>query len=100
MTKKVYLTWSGKIDTKTCINCIKTVAYCINVSKTVAGKDAVTNYLFTYSLHHAAHKILVPQPGIKPVSPAVEAQTLNHWTTREAPEKFKVLLRDSHLEGS
>ena len=29
--------------------------------------------------------ILVPQPGIKPVPPAVEAWSLNHWTTREVP---------------
>ena len=28
---------------------------------------------------------LVPLPGIKPISPAVEAQSLNHWTTREVP---------------
>ena len=27
--------------------------------------------------------ILVPQPGIKPVPPAVEARSPNHWTTRE-----------------
>ena len=27
--------------------------------------------------------ILVPQPGIKPMPPALEAQSLNHWTTRE-----------------
>ena len=29
--------------------------------------------------------ILVPQPGIEPVPPALEAQSLNHWTTREVP---------------
>ena len=29
--------------------------------------------------------ILVPRPGIKPVPPAVEAQSLNHWTSREVP---------------
>ena len=29
---------------------------------------------------------LVPQPGIVPVPPAVEAQSLNCWTTREVPE--------------
>ena len=29
--------------------------------------------------------ISVPRPGIEPVPPAVEAQSLNHWTTREAP---------------
>ena len=29
--------------------------------------------------------ILVPRPGIEPMPPAVEAQSLNHWTTREVP---------------
>ena len=28
-------------------------------------------------------EFLVPQPGIKPMSPAVKAQSLNHWTTKE-----------------
>ena len=32
---------------------------------------------------HAACRILVPQPGIKPESPAVQAWRLNHWTPRE-----------------
>ena len=27
--------------------------------------------------------ILFPWPGIEPVSPAVEAWSLNHWTTRD-----------------
>ena len=27
--------------------------------------------------------ILVPQPGIKPVPPALEVQSLNQWTARE-----------------
>ena len=36
-------------------------------------------------LCYAACRILVPRPGIEPVSPAVEAQSLNHWTTREVP---------------
>ena len=29
--------------------------------------------------------ILVPWPGIDTVLPAMEAQDLNHWTTREVP---------------
>ena len=29
--------------------------------------------------------ILVPRPRIKPTPPAVEVQSLNHWTTREVP---------------
>ena len=29
--------------------------------------------------------ILVPQPGIEPMPPALEAQSLNHWSAREVP---------------
>ena len=29
--------------------------------------------------------ILVPWPGIRPVPPALEAWSLNHWTAREVP---------------
>ena len=32
-----------------------------------------------------ANGILVPQPGIEPVPPAVKELSLNHWTTRELP---------------
>ena len=30
-------------------------------------------------------EVLVPQPGLKPMPPAVEVQSLNHWTTRAVP---------------
>ena len=33
-------------------------------------------------------RILVPQPGIKPMPPAMRAQSLNHWTTREVPSVY------------
>ena len=29
--------------------------------------------------------ILVPLPGIEPTPPALERQSLDHWTTREVP---------------
>lgn len=29
--------------------------------------------------------IIVPQPGLKPILPAVKAQFLNHWTGKEVP---------------
>ena len=45
-------------------------------------KDKLSS-LVSFWLHNVACGILVPQPGIKPVTPAVEAQILNHWTTRE-----------------
>ena len=44
-----------------------------------------TPFFFSFWLHCTACGILVPQPGIKPAPPALEAQSLNHWTTREIP---------------
>ena len=34
-----------------------------------------------------ACRILVPQPGIEPMPPAVEARSPNHWATREVPDQ-------------
>ena len=41
--------------------------------------------IFFFRLRHVACGILVPQPRIEPVPPAVEARRLNHWTAREVP---------------
>ena len=38
---------------------------------------------FFFSLCHMVCGILVPRPGIKPMSPAVEEQSPNHWTVGE-----------------
>ena len=40
-------------------------------------------YFFFFWLHHTACGILVPHLGIKPTTPVVEAQSFNHWTTKE-----------------
>ena len=37
------------------------------------------------AVHHLACRSLVPWAGIEPSPPAVEAQSPNHWTTREVP---------------
>ena len=37
---------------------------------------------------HEACGILAPGPGIKPVPPALEVQSLNHWTSREVPSSI------------
>ena len=45
-----------------------------------------TAYFFFFSffpLHLKACEISVPWPGIQPEPPALEAQSLNHWTTRD-----------------
>ena len=39
-------------------------------------------------LHYLARGILAPQPGIKPMPSVLEAQNLNHWTTREVSNFF------------
>ena len=54
-------------------------------------------FVFTFWLHRAAGGILVPQPGIQPAPPAVEAWSLNHWAAREVPKgpisKYNPILR-------
>ena len=40
-------------------------------------------------LHNMACAILVYWPGIKPVPSAVEAWSVNHWTSREGPRNNK-----------
>ena len=40
-------------------------------------------FFFLIYAHHEACGILVPQPGVEPMPPAVEAWSLSHWTTRE-----------------
>ena len=45
-----------------------------------------------FFFYHMACAILVPWPGIEPASPALEAQCLNHWTTREVPKSQFLLV--------
>ena len=41
---------------------------------------------FILTLWHSMQDL--PQPGIKPVPPAVETPSLNHWTTRKSNFEF------------
>ena len=43
---------------------------------------------FSFCLLPAAWRILVIQPGIEPVPPAVEVWCLNHWTAKEVPNQL------------
>ena len=38
---------------------------------------------YTVAMCHTACRIPVPQAGVEPAPPAMEEQSLNHWTTRE-----------------
>ena len=56
-------------------------------------------FLFFFWPGPAACGILVPIPGIKPMSPALEDSSLNHWITREvliqlAPSGCHACFRD------
>ena len=42
-------------------------------------------FIFRLWLRCTAYGILGPQPGIEPGSPALDMQSLNHWTVKEAP---------------
>ena len=55
-----------------------------------------------FQSHREACRILVPPPGIEPVSPAVEAWSLNHWTAVEVPgccHILEIALRKSEKLG-
>ena len=45
-------------------------------------------------------RILVPWPGIKPVPPAAEAWSLNHWTAREVPCMIPLNMRSLEQSNS
>ena len=60
---------------------------CDFTSRTVAGRSHASSTFFWGvggSLCTTCW-ILVPQPGIEAMSPAVEAKSPNHWTAREVP---------------
>ena len=67
-------------------------------------------FFFFFWPCHLACGILVPRPGIKPVAPAVEARSPNHWTTTEFLPDFylpnlhncvtQFLKINKHLVGS
>ena len=48
-------------------------------------------YLFIVVFGHATWYLgLVPQPGIEPMTPALEARNLSHWTAREVLKSILV----------
>ena len=49
--------------------------------------------------HWVACGILVSGSGIEPVPPALEVQSLNHWTAREVPNAVLVAVCSLHLLG-
>ena len=62
--------------------------------------EAELFFFFGHTMQHAG--VLFPRPGMEPVPPALEAQILNHWTTREVLKKSllnKNINQEKLLEG-
>ena len=55
---------------------------------------------FSFWTHCMACGILVSQPMIKPETPAIPVQSLNHWTAREVPKTCFVIGKISKLHES
>ena len=47
--------------------------------------------MFIFRLHHVTCGISVPPPRIKPMPLALEAWSLNHWTSGEVPQQVFVV---------
>ena len=58
------------------------------VAKSLRAERFSTLHLIFFPFGPVAYRILVPWPGMKLVSPAVEAWSLNHWATREFLSPF------------
>ena len=65
---------------------MKAFVFELDVASCCLLKDCNYFFLFLW-LRHVAYRILVAQPVIKHVPPAVEAWSLNHWTTTQVPQK-------------
>ena len=50
-------------------------------------RDRKPNSIYFILFFAIAQGVFGPQPGIEPMPPAVEAWSLNHWTTREVHGK-------------
>ena len=60
-----------------------------------ARKLFFSQIFFFFRLCYAARGILIPPPGIELRPPALEAQSLNHWTTRKVPQMLSSILLSS-----
>ena len=49
--------------------------------------------IFFFFFCHSACRILLPQPGVEPMHPALEVLSPNHWTAREFPKMVKIWTR-------
>ena len=63
---------------------------------------SIKNTIFFFFFVMLECGILVPQPGIEPIAPAVGALSPSHCTTREVPKKVNLrnLIRFKYIQTS
>ena len=77
-----------------------TLHLCVSGSIPQHDSGWESRFFFLFSFGRSVHVgVLVPGPGIKSRLPAVEVQSLNHWTTREVPGRaISCLLSSASLK--
>ena len=65
--------------------------------RTLAAAPGLANHAALPGVHcSTAHGILIPRPGIEPMSSALQGRFFNHWTTtREVPPSLILVLQPS-----
>ena len=58
------------------------------VSRPVTCFDLLAIFVVVFFFFGSTARILVYHPGMEPVTPAVEGQSLNRWTTGGFPAMF------------
>jgi len=73
----------------------------INERPTSASQSGAFIFLYHVAcrLSSSSLQILLPWPGVKPVPPAMEAQCINHWTSREFPLVLFSLYHEEHRQS-
>ena len=67
------------------------ISWLSSLDKSFSSFSLIKKKNFIFWPQHVACGVLVPQLQIEPVSPALEAQSVNHWTSREVPSYFLFL---------
>ena len=76
---------------------ISSIIFIIKLGANLLTSYKATSFFFGSAMQPC--RIFVPPPGIESLSPAVGAQSLNHWTAREVPPQGNSLTLDESTQN-
>ena len=100
----ISLLWNF-VDVKEIISLVSLLFHAsirLEVFKTIVSRQRKCTYSNDFACGQSLHlfitgydwdKHLVPWPGIEPWPPALGEQSLSHWTTREVPQKWTLIIQ-------